>query len=166
MSDPADPFAIFDPWGAAAGGTARRRWSPVHPRRPSAPPPDPARDPRRFLAVVAVREARAVAARVERAGHFAVVQDLTDLTEAAVRLLLWPRPDLLARDDPRTLATLAVRLRGEGRHDVIARHWVGAEPERTLAAVRVRALDAGWIRKVLLDFVEESLSSAERPARA
>lgn len=144
----------------------RRRVGPriPPPEAPSPAPPDPVRQPARFLREIGIPEIEQLGRRMETLNHKLMIQDLLDLGEPAVRVLFWPRRGLMTPSHLSTQATLEITVRRDegGFREVFARYWEGTSPVEPveLESTPIDAFGVEWIRVRVLDFIEATLAHA------
>lgn len=146
-----DSLDVFEPWTDS--------WKPV--ASPSAAPEAPM-DAAAFLREEAIPEIAAAARRVQAVDHHLMMQDLLDLPDAALRVLFWPRPGLMAGSLDRTRVTLEFFVSREEPEEIGARWWSERAPEKphSLGRILVELLDLKWIRSRVLDVIEAGLAEA------
>ncbi len=146
-----------------ASSTPRGR---VGPRIPEPtipkPPPDPMLQPGQFIRTLGIPEVTRILKRLEDEGHRGNIQDLLDLGWPSMRVLLWPKPNLLARTNDRFLATLELAVEPEeGNERVISHYYIGPREQSTeLAQIPLETLSRQWIVEQVLEFVKLVLERA------
>lgn len=130
---------------------------------PDAPAPDPADDPAGFVRSVGLSILERVTHRLSLSGHDGAIQDLLDVPgQPSLRLLVWPRPDLLQEDPTRTRATLEAQVRTGGDPAVRVRYWQGQKPTDPvfLGDLPPELLTEAWLEERMLDGLRLILDQA------
>lgn len=129
---------------------------------PAAPPireADPVDSPAEFLRSEGIPEIGRAAQRLGTVDHQLQVQDLLDLPDAALRVLFWPRPGAMSVSGERVRGTLEFNVSGPQADEISARYWVGEQAAGVtpLGSTPTSALELGWLRGRVLDFIEAVL---------
>lgn len=155
MDDP-----IFDPWPIRDTLPVARRWvvptsGPTHVRNPL-PRPKPA--PHKTLQSVARPRLEEVQARLQIAGHGAVLADLTDREPPSLRLRFTPRRGAFDVGAAVEGAVLELTTDREAGH-AVARFWLDPLAEECTEEVTAPSagMDTSWVERVVLDFVGRAL---------
>ncbi|NJD19471.1 MAG: hypothetical protein FIA95_09360 [Gemmatimonadetes bacterium] len=135
---------------------------PVPPPGSRPTSPDPGREPAAFLREVGIPEMLRAGRRLEAVDHQLLIQDLLDLPEAALRILLWPRPGPMVAFPERRRATLEISLCRDEPEAVAARYWTADRSWEPIALGRTppSSLDLAWVRSRVLEFIADILDRA------
>jgi hypothetical protein len=112
-----------------------------------------------LLRRMAVGRLEAIGARLRVGRHVTSLEDLLDGPARLLRFVLTPWPGPLPLSGPNPSAMLEIGLGGDSDDLVTAWYWLdpASEAPDRVASVPSSKLTAGWLERIILDFVGRAL---------